>query len=85
MISRIVNFFGDTKFARRRRRLLAIILVVVFAADFLVAREHGHFFWDLIPGWSALFGFASCVAIIFVSKFLGHKGGLMKQEDFYDD
>lgn len=85
MISRIVNFFGEEGFASRRKQLLVLILVIVVIADFLVPREHGHFVWDLIPGWSAIFGFVSCVAIIFVSKFLGHQGKLMKREDFYDD
>ncbi len=85
MISKIVHFFGEAQYTRRRKQLLALILVVVVVADFLVPREHGHFFWDRIPGWSAFFGFLSCAAIIFVSKFLGHQGGLMKREDFYDD
>jgi hypothetical protein len=27
----------------------------------------------------------SCVIIILVSKFLGHQGGIMQGEDYYDD
>ena len=37
-----------------------------------------------LPGWSAVYGFGSCVLLIFVSKFLGHQGGLMRREDYYD-
>lgn len=84
MIGRIVNFFGDIKHVKRRRWLLGATLLAVFAADFFVAREHTDFFWDHIFGWSAVFGFVSCVAIIFVSKALGHKGRLMRREDYYD-
>ena len=53
-------------------------------ADFLVTRDHGEFFWDFLPGWGAGFGFLSCVAIIFVSKFFGKQGGIMRDEDYYD-
>ena len=84
MIGRVVNFFGDAAHAKARRRLLWVTLVVVFAADFLVHRDHGAFFWDVIPGWAAAFGFVSCVAIIFASKLLGHQGRIMREEDYYD-
>ncbi len=84
MIARIVRFFGDAEHARRRRWLLGATLLAVFAADFFVPREHPDFFWDHIPGWSALFGFVSCVAIIFGSKLLGHQGRIMRREDYYD-
>ncbi len=49
MIGRVVNFFGDASHAKARRRLLWATLVVVFAADFLVNRDHAEkvvFFWD---------------------------------------
>ena len=84
MIGRVVNFFGDAAHAKARRRLLWVTLVVVFSADFLVHRDHGDFFWDFIPGWAAVFGFVSCVAIIFASKLLGHQGRIMRDEDYYD-
>ena len=84
MIRRVVNFFGDAAHAKARRRLLWVTLVVVFAADFLVHRDLGAFFWDFIPGWAAVFGFVSCVAIIFASKLLGHQGRIMRDEDYYD-
>lgn len=84
MIAKLVNFFGDAKYARISWRLLLIILALIVLADFLVERHHTEHFWDAIPGWSSAFGFASCVAIIFISKFIGHQGGIMKDEDYYD-
>ena len=84
MINRLVRFFGDAKHAATRRRLLTAVLVLVVIADFLVTKDHGHFFWDAIPGWAALTGFVSCVAIIFISKFFGHQGRIMRDEDYYD-
>lgn len=84
MIKRIVDFFGDAEHDKVRRRLFHGVLVLIVVADFLVPREHGLFFWDHLPGWSAVYGFISCVLLIFVSKFLGHQGGIMRGEDYYD-
>jgi hypothetical protein len=84
MIKRIVDFFGDEEYARLRRRLFYLVLVLIVVADFVVSRPHAEYFWERLPGWSAAYGFGSCVALIFVSKFLGHQGGLMRREDYYD-
>lgn len=84
MIKRVVDFFGDEKYAALRRRLFYLVLVLVVAADFIVPREHVDYLWERLPGWSAAYGFFSCVLIIFVSKFLGHRAGLMRREDYYD-
>jgi hypothetical protein len=84
MIKRVVDFFGDEKHAKQRRRLFYLVLVLVVIADFLVFRAHAEYPWDRLPGWSAIYGFGSCVLLIFVSKLLGHQGGLMRPEDYYD-
>ncbi|CAN7586629.1 hypothetical protein LJR255_004266 [Pararhizobium sp. LjRoot255] len=84
MIKRVVDFFGDEEYARQRRGLFYLVLVLIVVADFLVLREHAEYLWDRLPGWSAAYGFLSCVLLIFVSKFLGHQGGLMRREDYYD-
>jgi hypothetical protein len=75
MIKRVVDFFGDGRHANQRRRLFYLVLV---------PRQHAEYLWDRLPGWSAVFGFGSCALLIFVSKFLGHQGGLMRREDYYD-
>ncbi|KIC09247.1 membrane protein [Leisingera sp. ANG-M1] len=80
----LVNFFGQRRYKKLRWRLLVAALALLLAADFMVPRHHSEHFWDAIPGWGAVFGFASCVAIIFVSKFIGHSGGIMRDEDYYD-
>ena len=84
MIKKIVNFFGDPAYRRQRRWLFSVALILTVAADFLVTREHGEFFWETLPGWGAFYGFISCVLIIVVSKFLGHQCRLMRGEDYYD-
>ena len=66
------------------RILFYLLLALVFLSDFFVERGHGTFLWDNMPGFSALFGFISCVIIMALKKFLGHALGLMKKEDYYD-
>jgi hypothetical protein len=80
----VVDFFGDGKHASQRRRLLYLVLILIVIPDFLVVREHAEYWWERLPGWSAVYGFCSCVLLILVSKFLGHQGGLMRREDYYD-
>ena len=84
MIAKLVNFFGDPQYRARRRRLFVVVLAITLVADFLVRRDHVDGFWQAIPGWGALYGFTACFLIIFVSKFLGHRGKLMRREDYYD-
>jgi len=85
MIKMLARFLGDPGFAKSRRVALYAALVVVLVADLLVPHHHAVFRWERWLGFSAGYGLVSCILIIVVSKFLGHQGGLMKREDFYDD
>ena len=60
-------------------------LILSFAADFLSnsGEVHGEFPWSHIPGFFALFGFVCCVAIVTISKLIGHYW-LRRKEDYYD-
>jgi hypothetical protein len=62
---------------------LAVIAFIEIAVIYLLHLGHGHFWFEDLPAFGAVYGFISCVLIIFVSKFLGHKW-LMKGEDYYD-
>lgn len=66
------------------KRASYAVLVLIVVIDFFLPRDHPHFFWDLIPGFSAVFGFVSCILIIVVSKAFGHYA-VGRQEDYYDD
>lgn len=50
---------------------------------FVFPNAHAHFWWQKIPIFDAVFGFIGCIAIIVISKALGH-GWLQKKEDYYD-
>lgn len=60
------------------------VLALIVVIDFFLPRHHSEFFWDDIPGFSALYGLLSFILIVVVSKTLGHYL-LGRPEDYYDD
>lgn len=79
----LLKHFEDVTRVRRLKMVFYVLLVVTVVADIPIHREHAAFVWEMIPGFSALYGFLSCVLLIVVSKTLGHQW-LMKKEDYYD-
>jgi hypothetical protein len=68
------------------KRMMWVILALLVVVDFFLHRHHPPllaFGLDGIPGFSAVYGFVSCVLIIVVSKFLGHSW-LSRPENYYD-
>lgn len=60
----------------------ALVLVATVLAQ-LAYPLHGHFGFDEWFGFNALFGFASCAAMVVLAKALGF---LLKRPDtYYDD
>ena len=61
------------------------LLILSFIVDLLLNSGQGHdeFPWSRILGFFAIFGLISCIAIILISKFLGHYW-LQRREDYYD-
>ena len=99
MIKKLVDYIGSPENSKQKNLIGYIALAVVVAADiwvqvanYMEARHAAHaahathvtYLWDKLPGWGAFYGFVSCVVIILVSKFIGHQGGIMKKEDYYD-
>lgn len=62
--------------------LIVAGLLLILEALF-VNHDQAHTSLEKIPGFWSLFGFLSCVVIVFFSKWLGHLG-LMQHEDYYD-
>ena len=69
------------------KRCFYLGLALIALADIILPRifggEHFHFSFERFPAWGSLYGFASCAAIIIVSKLIG-KVWLMRREDYYD-
>jgi len=86
-----VNFLrrqleNPVRFARIKRWCYVGLVIVALAEIVLPLVAHGahhHFWFEGFPAWGSLYGLASCLAIIVVSKFLG-KVWLMRREDYYD-
>jgi len=66
----------------RLRRLLYFGIGFTCILGFIFPNKHPHFWWQKIPVYDAVFGFAGCIAIIVFAKWLGHQW-LMKDEDYY--
>ena len=77
---------NPVRFARIKRWFYVGLAVVALAEIVLPLIFHGahpHFSFESFPAWGSLYGLASCVVIIVVSKLLG-KVWLMRREDYYD-
>ena len=83
MMERIIAYLDNPKNVKTMWIMFGIALILTVIPDFFITREHIIFPWDAIPGFSAVYGFISCVMIIIVAKVIGHKW-LMKEEDYYD-
>ena len=65
----------------------SLLLVVIFGLldYFFPGRHEGHqFWWSHIPAFFLLFGFAGCMVLVLVPKFIAHHW-LDRKEDYYDD
>ena len=75
------------RFARIKRWCYVGLAAVALAEWILPRMFHGdhlpHFPFESLPAWGSVYGLASCVAIIVVSKRIG-KAWLMRREDYYD-
>ena len=62
----------------------AISLVVSATLDYGIrSYAHPEFWWHTMPGFDLFYGFVGCGAIVFFSKWLGHRF-LMRSEDYYE-
>ncbi len=68
--------------AALRLSLLCIVLAEVAVVHYLHL-GHPYFWFEKLPGFSAIYGLFSCAAIILVSKKLG-KLFISRPEDYYD-
>ena len=77
------KYFESPEFLKKFKKCSYIVLGLLVVIDFVIPRHQPHFFWDKIPGFSALYGFIACSMIVVVSKWVGKKW-LMKPDDYYD-
>ncbi len=75
------------RFARIKRWFyvgLAVVVLAEIVLPLIFPSDHPHHFsFESWLAFGSLYGLASCVVIIVVSKFLG-KVWLMRRENYYD-
>ena len=77
---------NKVRFARIKRLSYVVLGAIAVAEIVLPHISHGedsHFRFENWPAFGSLYGLASCVAIIVVSKLI-EKAWLMRREDYYD-
>lgn len=69
----------------KRTWTLTAIFVVASATLDVALRQFAHpeFWWHAVPAFDLVFGFVGCGAIVYFSKWLGHKF-VMRAEDYYE-
>lgn len=70
--------------ARKWMIACGIGMVVFIVLQVIFAHPHGHALWHRLPFFSALYGVAGCLVIVWASKKLG-KLWLQKPESYYGD
>lgn len=76
------NWLDDPKNIRIVRNVFYVVLVLLVLPDIFIHKHTLFYSFEAWPGFYALFGFISCVAIILVSKLLGYV--LKRGENYYD-
>lgn len=61
--------------------ILAVITVGSVIGQF--STQDYHHWWDMIPGFYAIYGFVGCIVIVKVSKWFG-KRVVFRDEEYYD-
>lgn len=62
---------------------LGIITLISLILEFTMLADYDSHWWNKIPGFYIIMGFVGCMAIIYISKFIGNKF-LLTDEDYYD-
>ena len=78
---REITILDSKKNRRRVIRWFYAALVFLLVVELFIPK-HGHFAWEEMYGFFAVYGFIGCVALIFVAK--GLRRIVKRKEDYYD-
>lgn len=76
-----LTFLDSRQNKARVRKYFYMALIVLLGLDFFIPK-HGHFSWETVPQFYAVYGFIACVALILVAKLLRRL--VKRKEDYYD-
>jgi hypothetical protein len=80
-MTREITIFDKPENVQKVLRAFFASLVVLLILDIFVPR-HAHFPWEESLDFYAVYGFVSCVVLVFVAKAL--RMVVMREEDYYD-
>ena len=63
---------------------LGILTLISLILEFTYLADYDSHWWNSIPAFYAIWGFLSCIVIIYVSKWLG-KMFIFRKENYYDN
>ncbi len=63
--------------------VLGLLLAASLGIELTALSHHDKHWWNNIPGFYMIWGFVSCILIIYFSKWLG-KYAIFREEDYYD-
>jgi len=80
-MKRELKIFDNPKNVQRFLYIFYVALFALLVIDFFIPK-HGHFPWEGAPEFFAVYGFISCVSLIFIAKLL--RKIVRRDEDYYD-
>lgn len=76
------HLFDDHRNVNRLLTLFFTSVILLFIFDFFV-HKHSHFPWENWPAFYAVFGFAACVLLVLVSRFI-LRPLVKRKENYYE-
>lgn len=76
-----LKIFDKPQNVKRFLRGFYVSLIVLLIVDLFI-HKHADFPWEAAPNFFAVYGFVSCVLLIFIAKVL--RLFIKKDEDYYD-
>ncbi len=58
-----------------------LFLGILLTADFFI-KKHGDFYWENYSNFFAVYGFISCILLIFIAKIISPL--IKRDENYYD-
>ena len=76
-----LKIFDKHENVRKFLYFFYFLLLALLVIDFFIPK-HAHFPWEDAPEFYAVYGFVSCVALIFIAKIL--RKIVRRNEDYYE-